>query len=153
MSPEERLEQLGITLPEPPEAVAAYVPWIRTGHLVVTSGQLPFRDGRVAYAGKLGVDLTDEEGYRAARLSAVNAMAQLKAATGELSRVRQIVRLEGYVHSGPGYQNQSKVLNGASELFGDVFGERGRHTRAALGVHEMPLNAAVQLSVWAELGE
>lgn len=153
MNPEERLSQLGITLPEPPKAVAAYVPWIRTGNLVVTSGQLPFRDGRIAYAGKLGVELTDEEGYQAARLCAVNALAQLKAAAGELSRVRQILRLEGYVHSGPGYQNQPKVLNGASELLGDVFGERGRHTRSALGVNEMPLNAAVQLSVWAELTE
>lgn len=153
MTPEERLSQLGITLPEPPKAVAAYVPWIRTGNLVVTSGQLPFRDGRIAYAGKLGVDLTDEEGYQAARLCAVNAIAQLQAAAGELSRVRQILRLEGYVHSGPGYQNQSKVLNGASELFGDVFGEWGRHTRSALGINEMPLNAAVQLSVWAELAE
>jgi len=153
MTPEERLSQLGITLPEPPKAVAAYVPWIRTGNLVITSGQLPFRDGRIAYAGKLGVELTDDEGYQAARLCAVNAIAQLKAAAGELSRVRQILRLEGYVHSGPGYQNQPKVLNGASELFGDVFGERGRHTRSALGINEMPLNAAVQLSVWAELTE
>ncbi|MHC4406030.1 MAG: RidA family protein [Planctomycetota bacterium] len=151
MTPEQRLAELGITLPEPPAAVAAYVPWIRTANVVMTSGQLPWREGQMAYPGKLGTDLTDEEGYQAARLCAINAVAQLKAAAGELSKVRQILRLEGYVHCGPGYRGHPQVLNGASDLFNDVFGERGRHTRLALGVNEMPLNAAVELGVWAEL--
>ena len=151
MAPEQKLEELGITLPAPPSAVAAYVPWLRTGQLVMTSGQLPWKDGQLAYAGKLGTDLTVEQGYQAARLCAVNAIAQLKAAAGELSRIRQIVRLEGNVHCATGFQQQPQVLNGASELFNEVFGEQGRHTRTALGIHEMPLNAAVQLSVFAEL--
>ena len=151
MSPEERLADMGIALPAPPAAVAAYEPWVRTGNLVITSGQLPWRDGVMAYAGKLGVELTDDDGYQAARLCALNAMAQIKAAAGELSRVQRIVRLEGYVHAGPGYRGHPQVLNGASELFNEVFGDRGRHCRTALGINEMPLNAAVQLVVWAEL--
>lgn len=150
MTPEERLAQLGIVLPEPPKAVAAYVPWIRTGNLVITSGQLPMREAEVAYRGKLGTDLTDEEGYQAARLCAINAMAQLKAAAGELSGIRQIVRVEGYVQSAPGYGRQPQVVNGASDLLNEVFGQRGRHTRLAVGVNELPLNAAVELAVWAE---
>ncbi len=151
MSPEERLADMGITLPPPPAAVAAYEPWVRTGTLVVTSGQLPWRDGVMAYSGKLGAELTDDDGYQAARLCGLNAMAQIKAAAGELSRVQRIVRLEGYVHAGPGYRGHPQVLNGASELFNEVFGDRGRHSRTALGINEMPLNAAVQLVVWAEL--
>ncbi len=153
MSPEERLAELGITLPEPPAAVAAYVPWVRTGNLVTTSGQLPMRHGQVAYAGKLGTDLTDDEGYQAARLCAINAVAQLKAAAGELSRVRRIVRVEGYVQCGPGHASQPQVVNGASDLLNEVFGDCGRHTRLAIGVNELPLNAAVELAVWAELSD
>lgn len=151
MTPEEKLVELGITLPEPPAAVAAYVPWVQTGNLVMTSGQLPFRDGKIAYAGKLGAELSDDDGYQAARLCAINAIAQIKAAVGELSRVTQIVRLEGNVHSAPGFQGQPQVVNGASELMSEVFGDRGQHTRTALGINEMPLGAAVQLSVFAEV--
>jgi enamine deaminase RidA (YjgF/YER057c/UK114 family)/catechol 2,3-dioxygenase-like lactoylglutathione lyase family enzyme len=150
MSIEEKLSELGITLPEPPAAVAAYVPWIITGSQVMTSGQLPFHDGELI-VGKLGGDLTDDEGYAAARYCAINAIAQLKAAVGDLERIAQITRLEGNVHSAPGFQGHPQVLNGASELMAEVFGARGRHTRTALGINEMPLGAAVQLSVFAEL--
>ena len=151
MTPEERLEELGITLPEPPGAVAAYVPWVRTENLIFTSGQLPWRDGELAYVGKLGAALSVEDGYQAARLCAINAIAQLKEAAGELSLIRLIVRLEGNVHSAPGFRDHPQVLNGASELFNKVFGDAGRHTRTALGINEMPLGAAVQLSVFAEV--
>jgi enamine deaminase RidA (YjgF/YER057c/UK114 family) len=150
MTPEERLEQMGIALPAPPPAVAAYVPWVRTGSLVVTSGQLPWKDGVMAYPGKLGADLSVEEGYEAARLAALNAIAQVKDAVGELSRVAQLVRLEGNVHCAAGFRGHPQVLNGASELLNEVFGERGRHTRTALGTNEMPLDAAVLLVLWAE---
>jgi len=115
MTPEERLATMGITLPAPPAAVAAYVPWVRTGNLVVTSGQLPWRDGAIAVAGKLGDGVTDEQGYHAARQCAINAVAQLKDAVGELSRIRRIVRIEGYVHAAAGYRGHPQVLNGASE--------------------------------------
>jgi enamine deaminase RidA (YjgF/YER057c/UK114 family) len=142
---------LGIELPPPPKAVGAYVPVIRTGNLVVTSGQLPWVGDRLLFAGKLGGELTVEQGYQAARQSAINAIAQIKSAVGDLDRVKQIVRLEGYVHCGPGFRQHPQVLNGASELLLAVFGERGKHTRTAVGIHEMPLDSPVQLIVWAEV--
>ncbi|MBM4072104.1 MAG: RidA family protein [Planctomycetes bacterium] len=148
---ENRLRELGIDLPEPPKAVGAYVPVIRTGNLIVTSGQLPWKKDRLAFSGKLGTDLTVEQGSEASRLCAINAIAQLKVAAGDLDRVRQIVRVEGYVHCGPGFREHPQVLNGASDLLNAVFGERGRHTRTALGIHEMPLDSPVQLIVWAEV--
>jgi len=151
MSPEERLLELEITLPEAPAAVANYVPWIQTGSLLMTSGQLPWLNGEIQYAGKCGSDLSVEDGYEAARLCAINAIAQLKAASGDLSKISKILRLEGNVHSAAGFQDQPQVLNGASDLMFAVFGERGRHTRTALGINEMPLNAAVQLSVFVEV--
>jgi enamine deaminase RidA (YjgF/YER057c/UK114 family) len=151
-TPEERLAELGLQLPPPPPAaVATYVPWVRAGDLVVTSGQLPWRDGVMAYTGKLGAELTVEDGYAAARLSALNAIAQLKDAVAELARVRQLVRLEGNVHCAAGFQHHPQVLNGASDLLNEVFGERGRHTRTALGTNEMALDAAVLLVLWAEV--
>ncbi len=153
MLPEERLAALGITLPPPPSAVGAYDPWVRTGNLVLTSGQLPWLDGELAYIGKLGDELIVDEGYQAARLCAINAIAQLKAAADELSRIKRIVRLDGFVHSATGFQSQAQVLDGASELLNEVFGAKGRHTRVALGISEMPLNAAVQLSLTAELAD
>ena len=126
---------------------------MQTGNLVLTSGQLPWLDGELAYTGRLGDELSVDEGYQAARLCAINAIAQLKAAASELSRVKQILRLDGFIHSSSGFQNQAQVLNGASELLNDVFGPKGRHTRVALGISEMPLNAAVQLSLSAELAD
>lgn len=151
MTPEERLAELGITLPAPPPAVGMYVPWVRTGNIVMTSGQLPWQDGVMAYTGKLGAELTAEDGYQAARLAALNAIAQLKDAAGELAKVTQLLRLEGNVHCAPGFQGHPHVLNGASELLNAVFGEKGRHTRTALGINEMPLNAAVLLCLFAEV--
>jgi enamine deaminase RidA (YjgF/YER057c/UK114 family) len=124
---------------------------VRTGYLVITSGQLPFVGKELAFVGKLGAELHEQDGWNAARLCAVNALAQIKACVGSLDKISRIVRVEGYVHSAPGFQNQPKVLNGASELLVELFGDAGKHTRIALGVSEMPLNAAVQLGVWAEV--
>ncbi len=151
MSVEAKLRELGIVLPAAPAAVGAYDPWLRTGNLIVTSGQLPWHEGKLVCTGKVGADLTVEQGNHAARVCAVNAIAQLKAAVGDLDKVVRIVRLDGFVHSAPGFQEQPKVLNGASELFNQVFGSRGRHTRTALGVSEMPLNAPVQIAIVAEV--
>ena len=153
MSIETKLEELGITLPEAPAAVAAYQPWIRTGNLIFTSGQLPFRDGQIAYEGKLGVELSQDDGYQAARQCALNAIAQLKAASGNLDKIRKIVRIEGYVHCADGFRGHPQVLNGASDLVAEIFGEKGKHTRLALGINEMPLNAAVQLAMTAEIAD
>jgi enamine deaminase RidA (YjgF/YER057c/UK114 family) len=150
-SAEARLRELGITLPPAPPPVGAYVPVVRTGNLVVTSGQLPWEGDRLAYTGKLGGDLTLAHANEAARICALNALAQLRAALGSLDKVRQIVRLEGYVHCAPGFRQHPQVLNGASDLINSIFGERGRHTRTALGIHDMPLDAPVQLVLWAEV--
>jgi enamine deaminase RidA (YjgF/YER057c/UK114 family) len=151
VTPEERLADLGIELPEPPPAVGAYVPWVRTGNLVVTSFQLPWRDGELAYTGRLGAELGTEDGYRAARLCALNGIAQLAQAVDGLGHVRQIVRVEGHVGCDAAFTDIPGVLNGASDLVNDVFGERGRHTRTALGHVVMPLNAAVMVGFWAEI--
>jgi enamine deaminase RidA (YjgF/YER057c/UK114 family) len=150
-STEEQLRKLGVELPPAPAPVGAYVAAVRTGNLVVTSGQLPWKGNRLLHTGKLGGELTLEQGREAARVCAVNALAQLKAAVGALDRVRRIVRVEGYVHCSPGFRQHPQVLDGASEMLNAVFGERGRHTRTALGIHEMPLDAPVQLVVWAEV--
>lgn len=150
---EAKLKTLGIDLPIAPPPVGFYVPAIRTGNLVITSGQLPFVGKEIAFAGKIGANLHEEDGWNAARLCAVNALSQIKACLGSLEMVRRIVRVEGYVHSAPGFQAQPQVVNGASELFVELFGDAGKHTRIALGIAEMPLNAAVQLSVWAEIAE
>ena len=153
MTPESKLAEMGITLPTPPSSVAAYIPWVRTGNQIILSGQLPWQDGEMAYTGKLGSHLEVEQGYAAARLCAINAIAQLKDAVGVLERISRIVRLEGFVHSAPGFQNQPQVLNGASDIFNKVFGQRGQHTRTALGISEMPLDAAVQLGVFVDVVE
>lgn len=153
MSIETKLKELGITLPEAPAAVAAYQPWIQTGNLIFTSGQLPFRDGQIAYEGKLGSELSEEDGYQAARQCALNAIAQLKAASGNLDKIQKIVRIEGYVHCADGFRGHPQVLNGASDLVAEIFEEKGIHTRLALGINEMPLNAAVQLAITAEVDD
>jgi enamine deaminase RidA (YjgF/YER057c/UK114 family) len=150
VTPEERLAELGIELPVAPPAVGAYVPWARTGDLVVTSFQLPWRGGELAYTGKLGAELTTEDGYDAARICALNGIAQLKDAAGELELVKRIVRVEGHVGCAETFAEIPQVLNGASELLNEVFGERGRHTRTALGHVVMPLNAPVMIGFWAE---
>jgi enamine deaminase RidA (YjgF/YER057c/UK114 family) len=150
---EAKLQEIGLPLPAAPAAVGSYVPVVRSGYLVITSGQLPFVGKQLAFVGKLGAELHEEDGWNAARLCAVNALAQIKSCVGCLEKISRILRVEGYVHSAPGFQNQPKVLNGASELLVELFGEAGKHTRIALGVSEMPLNAAVQLCVWAEVTE
>lgn len=148
---EGRLSELKIELPPPPSAVGAYVPVMQTGALIVTSGQLPWLGKQLAFTGPVGGKLTVQDGYEAARLCAINAISQLKSVVRDLDRIRQIVRVEGYVYSAPGFRDQPKVLNGASDLLVDVFGERGKHTRTALGISEMPLDAPVQLVVWAQI--
>ena len=150
---ETKLKELGIEIPPAPPAVGFYVPVLRTGNLVVTSGQLPFIGKEIAFAGKVGDRLHEDEGKNAARICAINALAQIKACVGSLDKVKRIVRVEGYVHSAPGFQGQPHVLNGASELMVQVFGEAGKHTRIAISTNEMPLNAAVQLAVWAEVAD
>ena len=150
---EAKLAELGIDLPEAPAPVAAYQPLIRAGNLIFTSGQLPFRNGEISYAGKLGAELSNEDGYQAARQAALNAIAHIKSATGDLDKVKTIIRIEGYVHCAEGFRDHPQVLNGASDLIAEIFGDRGIHTRLALGINEMPLNAAVQLAMIVEAAD
>ena len=149
-SVENRLKQLGLKLPEPPKAVGAYVGVARVGNLLVTSGQLPWVGDRLIHAGRVGAELTVEQGYEAARICALNALAQLDTELASLDHIKQLLRLEGYVHCAPGFRDHPKVLNGASDLLNQVFGEKGRHTRTAVGIADMPLDAPVQLVVWAQ---
>ena len=141
-----RLTRLGIELPEPAAAVANYVPFVVTGNLVFVSGQLPMEGGALAVTGKLGAAVSLEQGQRAARLCALNLIAQVRAALGgDLDRVARVVRIAGYVASTPDFTDQAKVVNGASDLMVEVFAEAGRHSRAAVGCPSLPLDAAVEV--------
>lgn len=151
MTPEERLVELGIELPEAPAAVASYLPCIQTGNMVITAGQLPFVDGEILHPGKVGDRVPVEQGLEAARVAVINGLAQIKSLVGHLSRVTRVVRIEGFVQSATGFQQQSIVMNGASDFLVEVFGEAGKHTRTAIGVSELPLNAACQISLFVEV--
>ncbi len=143
---ETRLGELGIELPENAASVANYVPVARTGDLLFVSGQLPMKDGKVVWTGTVGDLLSLEEGAEAARLCAINMLAQLRAALdGDLNRVKRVVRLGGFVASADDFSGQSQVINGASDLMVDLFGDAGRHARAAVGVNVLPLGAAVEV--------
>ena len=144
---EEKLKEMGIELPEAPKPLAAYVPAMRAGAFVYTSGQVPIAAGELKFKGKVGADLTEEQGYEAAKLCAVNCLSAVKTVTGSLDKIAQIVKVTGFVNSAPGFTGQPKVINGASEFFGQVFGDAGMHARAAVGVSELPVNAAVEIEI------
>jgi enamine deaminase RidA (YjgF/YER057c/UK114 family) len=150
-TPEERLQELGVDLPAPAAPVAAYVPCVRTGNLVYVSGQVPSVDGKPTHLGHLGDDVDLEAGRAAARTCAVNVLAALKAELGELSRVRRVVKVTGFVASTPGFTDHPKVVNAASELFGEVFGDAGRHARAAVGMAALPLGVPVEVEAIVEV--
>ena len=146
-----RLAELGLTLPQVVPPLAAYVPAVQSGNYVYVSGQLPFVDGKLPYAGKVGAEVTAEQGAELARYSALNALAAIDALVG-LGRIVKIVKITGFVASAEGFGDQATVINGASELFGAVLGELGRHARSAVGVAELPLGAPVEVEVIAEIG-
>lgn len=147
MSFDAKLVELGITLPPAPKPVATYIPAVRVGDLLFLSGTGPFKDGQIAFTGKLGKDLTVEQGYEAARLTLLNALAMIRQELGTLDRVVRIVRLTGHVASAEGFTRQPAVINGASDLLVQIFGEAGRHARLALGAAELPLNMAIELEL------
>ncbi len=150
MEVEKKIKEMGFTLPPPPKPVGAYLPFVRTGNLVFISGQLPFKEGKLIFKGKVGKDLTVEEGYRAAQQCTLNLLGILKEALGDLMKVKQVVMLMGYVNSAEGFTEQSKVLNGASDLLLKIFGDKGKHSRLAIGVSELPLNAPIEISMIIE---
>ncbi|WP_430781265.1 RidA family protein [Actinoplanes sp. G11-F43] len=145
-----KLAELGITLPEVVPPVASYVPAVQSGNHVYVSGQLPFVDGKLAVTGKVGAEVSAEEANGLARTCAVNALAAIDSLVG-LGRVVKIVKVTGFVASAPGFTGQPVVINGASDLFGAVLGEQGRHARSAVGVAELPLGAPVEVEVIAEV--
>ena len=134
-------------LPDPPSPLASYVPAVLSGNLLFLSGILPLRDGKLAYAGKLGADVSVEEGYEAAKLTAISALASIKKQLGSLDQVARVVRMCGHVASAPGFTQQPQVVNGASDFLVEVFGDVGRHARLALGAAELPLNAPIELEL------
>ena len=146
-TPEERLAEIGLTVPEVVPPVAAYQPTARTGNLVFTAGQLPMRDGAPITTGKLGDGVSEEEGYECARQCALNALGAIKAEVGDLINVRRVVKAVVFVASAPGFTAQPQVANGASELLGAAFGEAGKHARSAVGVAALPLDVPVEVEL------
>lgn len=150
MSASARLAELGVTLPTPAAPLAAYVPAVRTGNLVYTSGQLPLVGGEVTHAGKVGAEVTPEAAKTAARTCALNALAAIHALVG-IDSVTRVVKVVGFVASAPGFNGQPGVVNGASEFLGEVFGDAGTHARSAVGVAELPLDAPVEVELIVEV--
>ena len=145
-SVDKKLASLGISLPTPATPIANYVPFVRSGNMLVVSGQLCFgADGNLVARGQLGGDVSMDDGQKAARACAVNLLAQLKAALGDLDKVTRVIRLGGFINSTPGFTDGPKVMNGASDLMVEVFGEKGRHARSTVGVAALPANAAVEV--------
>jgi enamine deaminase RidA (YjgF/YER057c/UK114 family) len=149
-TPEERLQELGLSVPEVAKPVAAYIPAVRSGQHVYTSGQLPMRSGELMFTGKVGAEVTEEEAVECARQCALNALAAVRAEVGELSAVKRIVKVVVFVASAADFTAQPKVANGVSELLGEVFGEAGRHARSAVGVAVLPLDAPVEVELVVE---
>jgi enamine deaminase RidA (YjgF/YER057c/UK114 family) len=149
---DKRLAELGIVLPTPAKPVATYVPWVRTGNLVFISGQGALKDGKIEYAGKVGDTLSVEDAIASARLTAINVLAHLRdACGGDLDRVKRVVKLLGFVNCTPTFGDQPKVINGASDLMVEVFGDKGRHARSAVGAPALPFNLSVEVEAIVEI--
>ena len=148
---EERLIELGIEIPAAPKPVAAYIPAKKSGNLVFTAGQLPMVNGELVLKGLLGQDVEIEDANKAARICALNALAAIKGVIGDLDQIKQVVRVVGYVASIPTFTQQPAVVNGASELLVEIFGEAGKHARSAVGMAVLPLNASVEIELTVEV--
>ena len=151
MKIEEKLNEMGINIPEAAKPVASYVPFRRVGNLIYISGQGCRVNGKLKYEGKVGRDVTEEEAYEAARIAAINLLAILKSAIGNLDKIVKIVNLHGFVNSADGFVRQPMVINGASDLLLEVFGEKGKHSRCALSANELPFNTPVEIEMIVEV--
>ena len=151
MSPEDRLKELGIKLPEAPGPLGSYVPCVQTGPLIFLSGMLPLINGKLVRTGRVGENVTVDEAREDARRATINALAVLKARIGNLAKVKQCVKITGYIASAPDFAEQPKVLNAASDLLFEIFGESGRHARAAVGVNVLPLHSPVEIAFIFEI--
>ena len=152
MGAEATLSEMGIAIPEVVPPLAAYQPTARSGNLVFTAGQLPARDGEMIAVGKLGAEVSEEQGYACARQCALNALAAIRAEIGSLDAITRVVKVVVFVASAPDFTGQPKVANGASELLGEVFGEAGKHARSAVGVSVLPLDVPVEVEIIVEVG-
>jgi enamine deaminase RidA (YjgF/YER057c/UK114 family) len=144
---EDKIKELGFTLPDAPKPLAAYIPALEIDKMVFTAGQLPMQNGELKYSGKLGTGISVEDGRKAAEICAINCLAAIKSVTGSLDKIKRIVKLTAFVNSADGFTDQPKVANGASELIGKIFGENGKHVRSAVGINELPLNAPVEIEM------
>lgn len=153
MTVEQRLVQLGLTLPQAPSPVASYVPAVKQGNWVYVSGQIPLRDGQVRVKGKVGREVTLQQAQEEAKQCALNALAVIKSVVGSLDKVERIVKVTGFVACTPEFTDAPKVVNGASDLFVQVFGEKGKHARSAVGVAALPLDCPVEVEVIAYVNE
>ncbi len=151
MKIEEKINELGYTLPEAPKPVAAYIPTVRTGNLIFTAGQIPIVEGKLEYTGKIYDEKTIQKGFEAARICALNCLSVIKSEIGDLDKIKKIVKIGVFVNSEEKFTDQPKVANGASELLVEIFGEKGKHARSAVGVNELPLNAAVEIEMIVEV--
>ena len=151
MTIDERLNELGISLTETPKPLGSYLPYVRSGNLIFMSGVLPLRNGKLTRTGRVGEAVSLDEAREDARQVVVNALSVLKAAAGDLGKISKCVKLNGYVASAVDFTDQPKVLNGASDLLFEIFGEAGRHARAAVGVYALPLNSPVEIDFIFEL--
>jgi enamine deaminase RidA (YjgF/YER057c/UK114 family) len=151
MSPEERLKELNIDLPEAPSPLGSYVPCVQTGNLLFVSGMLPMKDGTLLYTGKVGNDVAVEEAQNASKQAVINALAVIRTFSDSLDKIVKCVKLNGYVASAEGFYDQPVVINAASELLYEIFGDKGRHARAAVGVFTLPMNAPVEIDFVFEL--
>jgi enamine deaminase RidA (YjgF/YER057c/UK114 family) len=148
---DDKFASLGITLPSPPAPAGSYVPVVVSHNLAFVAGQIPSEGGQVKFKGKVGKDVSIEAGQQAARLCTINALAQLKSALGSLDRIKRIVKVTGFVNCDESFTDHPKVVNGASDLLVQVFGENGRHARAAVGVSSLPLDSAVEVEFIVEI--
>jgi len=148
---EEKIKQMGITIPEAAKPLAAYIPALQVGNLVMTSGQVPIAAGVIKYQGKVGKDLTEEEGKEAAKLCSLNCLAAIKSLIGTLDKIKRVLKLTVFVNSAEGFSAQPKIANGASEFLVEIFGAAGKHVRSAVGVNELPLNSAVEIEMIVEV--
>ena len=148
---EEKVSELGLSIPEPAKPLAAYIPAVQVNDLVITAGQVPVVEGTIKYTGKVGKDLYEAEAQKAAEICLLNCLAAVKGIIGNLDRIQRIVKLTVFGNSAVGFVSQPAVANGASELLVKIFGENGKHARSAVGVNELPMNAAVEIEMIAQV--
>ncbi len=153
VNPEKKIIEMGIELPEAPKPVASYVAAVQTGNYIYVSGQLPLVQGSLQSEGKVGGDIDLDEAYQAAKTCTINCLSVVKEQTGDLSKVKKVVKVTGYVSSASGFNKQPQVINGASDFIAEVFGKAGEHSRAAVGVSELPLNSPVEVDMIVEVAE